>query len=36
MIGSGTFGKVFSAKLKASDELIALKRVQQDKRYKTR
>lgn len=36
LIGSGTFGKVFSARLKSSGEMVALKRVQQDRKYKTR
>jgi len=36
LIGSGTFGKVFSARLKGSNKIVALKRVQQDKKYKTR
>jgi hypothetical protein len=36
LLGSGTFGKVFSARVKNSNKMIALKRVQQDKKYKTR
>ena len=36
MIGSGTFGKVFSARIKSTGEKIALKKLQQDKKYKTR
>lgn len=35
-IGSGTFGKVFSARLKHSGAKIAVKTVKQDKKYKTR
>jgi len=36
LIGSGTFGKVLSARIKSSGEKIALKKVQKDKKYKTR
>jgi serine/threonine protein kinase len=35
-IGAGTFGKVYRARLRSSGQLVALKRVQQDKKYKTR
>lgn len=35
-IGSGTFGKVYSGRLKSNGAKIAVKRVQQDKKYKTR
>ena len=35
-IGSGTFGKVFSARLKQTGTKIAVKTVKQDKKYKTR
>jgi hypothetical protein len=36
MIGSGTFGKVFGARIKSTGEKIAVKKVQKDKKYKTR
>jgi hypothetical protein len=36
MIGSGTFGKVFSARMRLTGEKIAVKKVQQNKKYKTR
>jgi serine/threonine-protein kinase MDS1/RIM11 len=35
-IGSGTFGKVYSGRIKESGAKIAIKRVQQEKKYKTR
>lgn len=35
-IGSGTFGKVYSARLKSTGAKVAVKKVQQDKKYKTR
>jgi serine/threonine protein kinase len=36
LIGEGTFGKVYKAMIKKSSELIAIKKVYQDKKYKNR
>ena len=36
LVGSGTFGKVYRARIRKNGKLIALKKVQQDKKYKTR
>ena len=35
-IGSGTFGKVYCARIRSTGVKVAVKRVQQDKKYKTR
>jgi len=35
-IGEGTFGKVFKGKLKRIGEIVAVKKVLQDSRYKNR
>ena len=36
MIGHGSFGAVFLAKVEDSDEMVAIKKVLQDKRFKNR
>jgi len=36
LIGQGTFGKVFRAKLKRNDRIVAVKKVFQDPKYKNR
>ena len=36
LIGQGTFGKVFRAKLKRNDQTVAVKKVFQDPKYKNR
>ena len=36
LIGQGTFGKVFKGRMRSSGEIIAIKRVLQDKKYKNR
>ena len=35
-IGCGTFGKVYNGRIKKLDVPVAVKKVQQDKKYKTR
>ena len=35
-IGSGTFGKVYSGRVKSLGVKVAIKRVLQDRKYKTR
>lgn len=36
LIGQGTFGQVFKGRLKQTGEIVAIKRVMQDKKYKNR
>jgi glycogen synthase kinase 3 beta len=36
IIGQGTFGQVFKGRLKQTGEIVAIKRVAQDKKYKNR
>lgn len=36
IIGQGTFGKVFKAKIKKTGEVVAIKKVFQDPKYKNR
>ena len=36
MIGQGTFGKVFKGKVKKTGEIVAIKKVFQDPKYKNR
>ena len=36
IIGQGTFGKVFKARIKRTGQLVAVKRVFQDPKYKNR
>lgn len=36
LIGQGTFGQVFKGRLKQTGEIVAIKRVLQDKKYKNR
>ena len=36
LIGQGTFGKVFRAKLKRNNQIVAVKKVFQDPKYKNR
>ena len=36
MIGQGTFGQVFKGRIKQTGEIVAIKRVLQDKKYKNR
>jgi glycogen synthase kinase 3 beta len=36
IIGQGTFGQVFKGKMKQTGEIVAIKRVAQDKKYKNR
>ena len=36
VIGSGTFGVVYKAKVKETGQIVAIKKVLQDKRYKNR
>lgn len=36
MIGNGSFGVVYQARLIASQEMVAIKKVLQDKRFKVR
>lgn len=36
VIGQGTFGQVFKGRLKQTGEIVAIKRVLQDKKYKNR
>jgi serine/threonine protein kinase len=35
-VGQGTFGKVFRAKLKRNSQIVAVKKVFQDPKYKNR
>jgi len=36
LVGQGTFGKVFRAKLKKNNQIVAVKKVFQDPKYKNR
>ena len=36
LVGEGTFGKVFRGRVRKTGEIIAIKRVLQDSRYKNR
>lgn len=36
IIGQGTFGQVFKGRLKQTGQIVAIKRVLQDKKYKNR
>jgi serine/threonine protein kinase len=36
LIGQGTFGKVFKGKIKKTGQIVAIKRVFQDPKYKNR
>ncbi len=36
LVGQGTFGKVFRAKLKRNNQIVAVKKVFQDPKYKNR
>ena len=36
MIGQGTFGKVFKGRMKRTGEIVAIKKVFQDPKYKNR
>jgi glycogen synthase kinase 3 beta len=36
LIGQGTFGQVFKGRLRETGEIVAIKRVLQDKKYKNR
>lgn len=36
VVGNGSFGTVYMAKLAGTDELVAIKKVLQDKRFKNR
>lgn len=36
IIGNGSFGVVFQARLRENDQIVAIKRVLQDKRFKNR